>query len=104
VDMESAAIAAVAARFGVPFVALRVVVDAQRDALPAGAEAWIDEHGQRRAAAAFGAIGRPREWPALWRLARRYGTARGVLARLARSVAAQHLLDDADGAVVPARG
>jgi adenosylhomocysteine nucleosidase len=104
VDMESAAIAAVAARFGVPFVVLRVVVDAQRDALPVGAEAWIDEHGNRRAAAAFGAVASPREWPALWRLARRYRTAHRVLQRLARSVATQHLLDDAATAAVPARG
>ena len=45
VDMESAAIAAVAARARVPFVALRVVVDGLDDALPAGAERWIDERG-----------------------------------------------------------
>jgi adenosylhomocysteine nucleosidase len=103
VDMESAAIAAVAARSGVPFVALRVVVDAQRDALPASAESWIDEHGNRRATAALGALSRPGEWRALWRLAQRYRTASGVLRRLASSVAARRLLDDAGAAVVVAR-
>ena len=46
VDMESAAIAAAAARARVPFVALRVVVDGVGDALPQGAERWIDERGR----------------------------------------------------------
>jgi adenosylhomocysteine nucleosidase len=97
VDMESAAIAAVAARARVPFVALRVVVDAQRDAVPAGAEKWIDARGNTRTAAALGAIVRPGEWQALWRLAQRYRTANAVLVRLARSVAARALLDGAAG-------
>jgi adenosylhomocysteine nucleosidase len=103
VDMESAAVAAVAARSRVPFVALRVVVDAQRDALPAGAEAWIDERGERRAAAALGAVVRLGEWRALWRLAQRYRVASRVLGRLARSVAARHLLEDAGSVVEAAR-
>jgi len=98
VDMESAAIAAVAARARVPFVALRVVVDAQRDIVPAGAESWIDARGNTRTAAALGAIARPGEWQALWRLAQRYRTANAVLVRLARSVAARALLDAAAGA------
>ncbi len=46
--MESAAIAAVAARAGARFVALRVVVDAAADELPADVERWIDERGERR--------------------------------------------------------
>jgi adenosylhomocysteine nucleosidase len=93
VDMESAAIAGVAARARVPFVVLRVVVDAQADAVPAGAESWIDAHGNTRTAAALGAIVRPGEWQALWRLAQRYRKANAVLVRLAKSVAAQKLLD-----------
>jgi len=93
VDMESAAIAGVAARARVPFVVLRVVVDAQADAVPAGAESWIDAHGNTRTAAALGAIVRPGEWQALWRLAQRYRKANAVLMRLAKSVAAQKLLD-----------
>ena len=97
VDMESAAIAAVAARARVPFVALRVVVDASGDTLPAGAEKWIDARGNTRAAAALGAITRPGEWQALWRLAQRYRTANAVLIRLARSVASRRLLDGAAG-------
>ena len=97
VDMESAAIAAVAVRARVPFVVLRVVVDAQGDALPAGAEKWIDERGNTRSAATLAAIVRPGEWQALWRLAQRYRKANAVLVRLAQSVAARRLLDDAPG-------
>jgi len=97
VDMESAAIAAVAARARVPFIALRVVVDARDDALPANAEKWIDARGNTRGAAALGAIVRPGEWQALWRLAQRYRKANAVLVQLAQSVAARRLLDDAPG-------
>jgi adenosylhomocysteine nucleosidase len=97
VDMESAAIAGVAARARVPFLALRVIVDAQRDALPADAEKWIDARGNMRGVAALGAIVQPGEWRALWRLARRYRDANAALARLARSVAALRLLDGPAG-------
>ena len=97
VDMESAAIAAVALRARVPFVALRVVVDAQRDVVPANAETWIDARGNTRALAALGAIARPGDWQALWRLAQRYRKANSVLVRLAQSVAARRLLDGAAG-------
>ena len=97
VDMESAAVAAVAARARVPFVALRVVVDAQGDPLPAGVEKWIDARGNTRGVAALGAIVRPGEWQALWRLAQRYRKANAVLVRLAQSVAARRLLDDVPG-------
>ena len=95
--MESAAIAAVAVRARVPFVVLRVIVDAQGDALPARAEQWIDARGNTRSAAALGAIVRPGEWQALWRLAQRYRKANAVLVRLAKRVAALRLLDDAPG-------
>ncbi len=89
VDMESAAIAAEAIGIGVPFVAIRVIVDAHDDALPAGAERWIDARGERRLAPALGAALRPAEWRALWRLARRYRVARRVLERLAAALVAR---------------
>lgn len=87
-DMESAAIAAVAARAGAPFLALRVIVDAAADALPADAEAWIDERGNRRAAAAFGAVVRPRQWRCLWTLGLRYRGAVRALEQVAALAAA----------------
>jgi adenosylhomocysteine nucleosidase len=87
VDMESAAIAAVAARARVPFVALRVIVDAVDDALPPGAEHWIDEHGNRRAAAALRAAASFRQWRPLLTLAKRYRVASAALDRLAQALA-----------------
>jgi adenosylhomocysteine nucleosidase len=101
VDMESAGIAAAAARAGVPFVALRVVVDGVDDALPPRAEDWIDEVGRRRASAVLGAVVNARRWGALLTLAIRYRVASGVLDRLARALAAQQMLG-ADGAALRA--
>jgi adenosylhomocysteine nucleosidase len=92
VDMESAGIAAAAARARVPFVALRVVIDGCDDSLPAGAQRWIDEGGNRRIAAAVRASLDPRQWRALLTLGERYRVASGVLDRLARALAAPALL------------
>lgn len=92
VDMESAAIAAAAARAHVPFVALRVVVDGVADALPPGAERWIDERGNRRMAATLQAVVSWRQWRPLLTLAARYRVASGVLDRLAHALAARRLL------------
>jgi hypothetical protein len=86
-DMESAAIAAAAAGAGVPFAAVRVIVDTLGDSLPPGAERWVDARGERRLAPVVGAAFRPLEWPSLWLLASRYRTARRSLERLA-----EHLL------------
>jgi adenosylhomocysteine nucleosidase len=101
VDMESAAIAGVAARARVPFVAVRVVVDAQRDELPVAAESWIDERGNTRGAAVLGELVRPGDWRALWRLAQRYRKANAVLTSLARTVAGRRLLDGEPGSRAP---
>jgi adenosylhomocysteine nucleosidase len=92
VDMESAAIAAVAARARVPFVVLRVVVDGASDALPQGAERWIDERGDRRALATLRAVASWRQWRPLLTLAKRYRVASGVLDRLAHALARRRLL------------
>jgi nucleoside phosphorylase len=92
VDMETAGIAVAAARACVPFVALRVVVDAVDDALPPGAESWIDEQGRRRASAALRAVVDVRQWRPLLKLAQRYRVASGVLERLARALAARQTL------------
>jgi adenosylhomocysteine nucleosidase len=89
VDMESAGIAAVAASARVPFVALRVVVDGVDDALPPGAERWIDEQGRRRASAVLRAVVDARQWRRLLTLAQRYRVASAALDRLARALAAR---------------
>jgi hypothetical protein len=93
VDMESAAIAGAAARAGVPFVALRVIVDALDDALPSDAEQWVDERGQRRMAPALRAVVAVRQWRPLLKLAHRYRVASRVLTRLATALHERGLLD-----------
>ena len=92
VDMESAAIGAAAARAHVPFVVLRVVVDGIDDALPRGAEQWIDERGNRRLAPTLRAVVSLRQWRPLLTLAKRYRVASGVLDRLAQTLASRRLL------------
>jgi len=86
VDMESAAVAAVAAEAGVPFAAVRVVADTSADALPADVAKWIDASGNRRILPFLGAAVAPAEWPALLKLASRYRVARRTLEAVARSL------------------
>jgi len=92
VDMESATVAAAAARAGVPFVALRVVVDALDDALPSGALAFVDERGNRRIKPVLRAMLSAGQWRPLVTLTRRYGLARRVLQRLAHALAVRRVL------------
>ena len=101
VDMESAGIAAAAARARVPFVVMRVVIDGVDDALPAGAQHWLDEHGRTRASAVLRAVVDARQWRALANMGARYRVASGVLDRLARALAAPRMLG-AGGAALPA--
>jgi adenosylhomocysteine nucleosidase len=82
-DMESFAIAAAAAAAGVPFAALRVIVDTLADSLPPRAERWIDARGERRFAPVVGAALHPAQWPSLWLLASRYRVARASLGSVA---------------------
>jgi adenosylhomocysteine nucleosidase len=98
VDMESAAIAAAAARAGVPFVALRVIVDGVDDALPKNAERWVNERGERRLAPALRAAVAVHEWRGLLTLAKRYRLASRVLEQLARVLADRGLLEARAGA------
>ena len=92
VDMESAGIAIAAARARVPFVVLRVVIDGVDDALPAGAQHWLDEQGRTRASAVLRAVVDARQWRALANMGARYRVASGVLDRLARALAAPRML------------
>jgi hypothetical protein len=94
VDMESAAIATAAARAGVPFVALRVVVDGVEDALPTHVERWIDERGRRRMAPALRAVVAARQWRPLLTLAKRHRVASRVLIHLATTLHERGLLDE----------
>jgi adenosylhomocysteine nucleosidase len=84
VDMESSAVAQVAEAHGVPFIAVRVIVDTARDRLPP-AVAGASRAGKLRTGRLILAVMRsPREIAALLRLARRYR----VALRSLRAVAA----------------
>src|SRR5207253_2575702 len=68
----SAAAAAAARTRGIPFAALRVVLDGAGEALPAALDVIDEATGEVRAGRALGTIAlRPRLWPAAARLARR---------------------------------
>ena len=85
VDMESHAIAAVAAERGLPFIAVRVIVDTAADSLP---QAVLDASsgGQVQLLRLLQGLARsPRELPPLLRLALRYRSARQALIAVARS-------------------
>ena len=85
VDMESAAVAAVAAHASLPFVALRVIVDPARRAIPQSALNGLGPNGEQRPLAVLAALlTRPGDLPGLIRLGR--DTARGM--RRLRRVAA----------------
>lgn len=84
VDMESLAVAAVAARRGLPFIAVRVIVDTANDSLPR-AIAAATRCGQLRVGPLLGALARrPEELFAIMRLAGRYHAAMQSLAAIAR--------------------
>jgi adenosylhomocysteine nucleosidase len=86
VDMEGFAIAAVAARHGLPFLAVRSVLDAAADTLPPTLLGAIDAGGAASLARIVSAIVRaPREWPDVLRLAWRCRAAARPLASIARS-------------------
>jgi adenosylhomocysteine nucleosidase len=86
VDMESLAIAQVAAAHHLPFLAVRVIVDTAADVLPR-AVVTASSSGQVRIWRLLGAIAlAPAELGALIRLAGRYRTATRRLADVARAV------------------
>lgn len=83
VDMESAAIAQVAGQAGLPFIALRVVVDTASDELPPAVIA-ASAGGQLRIGRLLaGLVRAPRDTAALIRLSARYRIASGVLKEVA---------------------
>jgi adenosylhomocysteine nucleosidase len=85
VDMESLAIAEVARDRGLPFIAVRVIVDTASDTLPRAVTAAADNEGHLRIGRLLGALARtPGELPALIRLGQRYRAANRSLAAVAR--------------------
>jgi adenosylhomocysteine nucleosidase len=75
VDMESAAVAEVAAAHKLPFIAVRVIVDTAADALPPSVVAASQAGGVQIGRLIAGLVKAPGEIAALLRLARRYRTA-----------------------------
>ena len=85
VDMESLAVAQVAAAHRIPFVSVRVIVDTAADVLPR-AVVTASSSGQVRIWRLLGSIAlAPAELGALIRLASRYRTATRCLAAVARA-------------------
>lgn len=84
VDMESHAVAAIAARHGQSFIALRAVVDVADRSVPSAALAAVDPEGQIRGLAAALALCRaPGQIPAMIGLARDTRVAMRALGRSA---------------------
>ena len=71
IDMESGAVAAIAAEAGLPFLAVRAVADRARDSLPELVETGVKPDGRPAVARAVAAlVRRPGDIPATLRLAR----------------------------------
>ncbi|MDE2148591.1 MAG: phosphorylase [Gammaproteobacteria bacterium] len=87
VDMESAAVATVAAEHGLPFVAVRVIVDAADQALPRAVAVALDAGGRAQPARLCAALARrPQDLLGLLRLAWRFALARRAMTRAARAL------------------
>ncbi len=87
VDMESAAVAAEAQRAGVPFMAIRAVVDPADMALPQCAIASVDEFGKLRPLWLLKALAKnPVQLFALVRLGRNFHAAQSTLSTVARLI------------------
>jgi hypothetical protein len=103
VDMESFAIAEVAAAERVPFLAVRAIVDTAQDAVPEVAlSATRPGQAGLDSARVLAALARtPGQLPALIRLGRRYRTASRALAAVVESgaLAAPRLREVAGGAL-----
>jgi adenosylhomocysteine nucleosidase len=82
VDMESAAVAAVAADHGLPFLALRVILDTAQDSLPASLMRAFDPATAHRSL--WPLLRAPSQWRSLLRLSAQYRIARRAMSRYAQ--------------------
>ena len=85
VDMESAPVAQVAALHGMPFIAVRVIVDTATDAVPSAVLAASDRGQVHLWRLLGGLVLAPAELAPLMRLARRYRVATRSLAAVAEA-------------------
>ena len=79
VDMETHAVAQACSAAGVPWVAVRIVLDTAGQSMPDAIASWHGDSDDR--AVALGALKRPQDWPAFVRLALQYPKARKALRR-----------------------
>jgi adenosylhomocysteine nucleosidase len=89
VDMESSAVAQTACTYGLPFIAVRAIVDTAKDVVPPAVSAASESGQVRIGRLLLGLLGSPADLMPLLRLATRYRAATGslqaVAAMLARS-------------------
>jgi hypothetical protein len=98
--MESLAIAEIAQTHGLPFIAVRVIVDSAGDSLPRAVTAAADSEGHLQVWRLMGELLRtPADLGPLLRLAQRYRAANRSLAAVARvgSLAPYAFASTADG-------
>lgn len=89
VDMESGAVARVAARHGIPFAVLRVICDPAEQTLPPAALVALNSAGAIGVMRVMGSLLRhPGQFPALMQLASDAAAARRVLQARARGIGA----------------
>ena len=68
VDMETGSVAMVAAEAGVPWVAIRAIVDSSLHRLPSAVQSAVDESGNLQRSFLIGAMLSPSDWVAVFRL------------------------------------
>ncbi|RMF88157.1 MAG: hypothetical protein D6736_11185 [Nitrospinota bacterium] len=86
VDMESGAVAAVAHRQGIPFLAVRIIFDTWEMSLPPALLALSDRRGEIRPGRVMHYLSRhPAHVPLFWRLLKRWYRAQQALAALGRA-------------------
>jgi len=81
-DMESAAVAAVAADAGVHFCALRIISDTYQDKLPDSVADWVDDTGKARVLPVLGELRSPARWRGVVTMVSRFHMAQRRLNQL----------------------